>query len=173
MMQRWFASLLFFALLPFGCTRNMQWSAVHKMAESAGAGVPFVTTDTLAKRLSEDDERPILLDARSPEEYAVSHLPGAHRVDPDGRRYPDLDSLDADAPIVVYCSVGVRSGTVAKRLQDQGFTNVANLKGSIFQWANEGRPVLRNGEPVTAVHPYDATWGRLLDDALHAYEPEG
>ncbi len=43
-----------------------------------------------------------------------------------------------------------------------------NLKGSIFQWANEGRPVVRDGEPVREVHPYDAVWGRLLDRDLRA-----
>ena len=32
----------------------------------------------------------------------------------------------------------------------------------IFEWANEGRPVVRDGREVEAVHPYDAVWGRLL-----------
>jgi rhodanese-related sulfurtransferase len=142
------------------------------MADAAGGGVPMITTDSLAERLRDSTAvRPLLLDARSPEEYAVSHLPGARRVNPDAQAYPALDSLDRDTPVVVYCSVGVRSGTVAKRLRRQGFTDVANLRGSIFRWANEGRPVVRNGTRVRAVHPYDATWGRLLDDSLHAYTP--
>jgi len=164
--------MLCLALAPLGCAQDLQWSAVHKMARAAGPGVSVITTDSLAQRLRDTTSAaPILLDARTPEEYAVSHLPGARRVDPDADAYPALDTLSADAHVVVYCSVGVRSAKVAARLREQGFTNVSNLQGSIFQWANEGHPVVRNGQMVQAVHPYDATWGRLLDDSLHAYAP--
>jgi hypothetical protein len=82
-----------------------------------------------------------------------------------------LDTLDRDAPVVVYCSVGYRSAKVTAALQERGFTQVANLKGSIFRWANEGRPVVRGSTGVREVHPYDHTWGTLLNDSLHAYEP--
>ena len=171
-MRHWISPLLCLALAPFGCTQDLQWSAAHEMARAAGPNVPTLTTDSLANRLRDSTSAaPILLDARTSEEYAVSHLPGARRVDPDADAYPALDSLSADAPIVVYCSVGVRSAKVAARLREQGYTNVSNLKGSIFQWANEGRSVVRSGQPVQAVHPYDATWGRLLNDSLHAYAP--
>ena len=85
--------------------------------------------------------------------------------------YPDLDTLAVEAPIVVYCSVGYRSAGVAQALRRQGFKDVVNLKGSIFRWANEGRPVFRSGRMVAAVHPYDASWGTLLADSLHAYPP--
>jgi rhodanese-related sulfurtransferase len=157
---------------PVGCTQDMTWRAVDRMIESSYPGVPVITTDSLAERLGEPDaKRPLLLDARSPDEYAVSRLAGAVRIDPDTARHAALDTLAADAPVVVYCSVGYRSAGVAKRLRERGFTNVANLKGSIFRWAAEGRPVVREGRRVEAVHPYDATWGRLLPDSLHAYEP--
>jgi hypothetical protein len=45
---------------------------------------------------------------------------------------------------------------------------VFNLEGSLFQWANEGRPVYRDDVPVQAIHPYDARWGRLLDRRFHS-----
>ncbi|MEF8866821.1 MAG: rhodanese-like domain-containing protein, partial [Salinibacter sp.] len=67
--------------------------------------------------------------------------------------------------------VGYRSAGVVQALQRQGFSQVYNLEGSIFRWANEGRPVVRDGEQVSAVHPYDATWGRLLTDSLRADQP--
>jgi 3-mercaptopyruvate sulfurtransferase SseA len=89
-------------------------------------------------------------------------------VRPSADAYPALDTLASDTPIVVYCSVGYRSAGVVQALQAQGFSEVYNLKGSIFRWANEGRPVVRNGEPVSAVHPYDASWGQLLTDSLRA-----
>jgi hypothetical protein len=46
-----------------------------------------------------------------------------------------------------------------------------NLEGSIFQWANECRPVYRDAAEVQQVHPYDGIWGKLLDKDLRAYTP--
>lgn len=48
-----------------------------------------------------------------------------------------LADIKPDSHIVVYCSVSYRSSILARRLQDMGFTNVYNLEGSIFKWANE------------------------------------
>jgi rhodanese-related sulfurtransferase len=166
------ASLLCVLALNTGCSQDLTWKAVDHMIASDFPEASFITTDSLAERLSDPTApRPTLLDARSPDEYAVSHLPGARRVDPTATTFPDLDTLSRDTPIVVYCSVGYRSARVTTRLQEQGFTNVRNLRGSIFRWANEGRPVVRNDTPVRAVHPYDRTWGTLLTDSLHAYVP--
>ena len=171
-MRKFFASVLCLLAVQTGCSQDLTWRAVQHMITTEYPSVPFISTDSLAERLSSDTGPvPILLDARSPEEYAVSRLPGARRVDPGAASYPALDTLATDRPIVVYCSVGYRSAGVAQTLQDQGFTSVFNLKGSIFRWANEGRPVYREGQAVAAVHPYDASWGTLLTDSLHAYQP--
>lgn len=171
-MRRFVASVLCLLTVQTGCSQDFTWRAVEHMIAADHPNVPSISTDSLAKRLSDDAvPDPVLLDARSPEEYAVSHLRNARRVNPSADSYSALDTLAADTPIVVYCSVGYRSAGVAQTLQAQGFTNVANLKGSIFRWANDGRPVYRDGRRVAAVHPYDATWGTLLVDSLHAYQP--
>lgn len=163
------ASALCALTLQLGCSDDLTWRAVDRMIAANVPDVPVITTDSLAQRLDDSSTpQPTLLDARSPEEHAVSHLPGARRIDPDAETVPGLDSLSRDAPIVVYCSVGYRSARITSRLRTQGFTNVSNLKGSIFRWANEGRTVVRDGTPVQAVHPYNDTWGRLLNDDLHA-----
>jgi len=166
------ASALCLLVVQVGCSQDLTWTAVNHMIEADYPSTPFIATDSLAERLSDSTAtRPILLDARSPEEYAVSHLPGARRVDPEEKEFPVLDTLSRDTLLVVYCSVGYRSARITKRLREKGFHNVTNLKGSIFRWANEGRPVVRNDRPVRAVHPYDQTWGTLLNDTLHAYAP--
>jgi len=166
------AVLICLTLAPTACTQDLRWSAVERMIETDFPGVPRITTDSLAARLADSTAAPpVLLDARTDEEVAVSHLPGARRIDPKADRYPALDSLSADAPIVVYCSVGYRSARVTQQLREQGFTNVSNLQGSIFRWANEGRPVYRDSVEVEAVHPYDQVWGTLLDDSYHATTP--
>lgn len=172
-MIRFGVFLLAALAVPATHAQSIGWDAVERMVESAAPGAPALTTDSLAARLRDTTQRrPVLLDARSAEEYAVSHLPGALRVDPEATAFPQLDTLAADAPIVVYCSVGVRSAKVTQRLRRQGFTNAANLRGSIFRWANEGRTVVRDGTPVEAVHPYSRLWGLLLKNDLHAYAPE-
>ena len=57
---------------------------------------------------------------------------------------------------------------MAQRLSEAGFTNVVNLEGSIFEWANQGHPVYREDRAVALVHPYDAVWGLLLKKDLRA-----
>jgi len=73
-------------------------------------------------------------------------------------------------PIVVYCSVGYRSSALAEKLARAGMTNVFNLEGSIFAWANEGRPVYRGDTLLNPaqVHPFNTKWGQLLRPELRA-----
>lgn len=169
----WQVLLLLLAVSPqYGCTQEMSWKAVDRLIQSQFPQVEQISTDTLARWMSAPDIQPILLDVRTAQEYAVSHLPGAIRIDPDAPDLGLVDSLDASRPIVTYCSVGYRSSALAAKLAENGHTEIYNLKGSIFRWANEGRRVVRDGAPVRAVHPYDALWGKLLDTDLHANPPE-
>lgn len=77
--------------------------------------------------------------------------------------------------VVVYCSVGYRSSRFASRLMQEGVQlpdgGLYNLEGSIFKWANEGRPLVCNDRPVQEVHPYSWAWGKLLKSDLRAYTP--
>src|SRR5580704_19234763 len=131
--------------------------------------VPHISTKDLARWLADDSRpKPVLLDVRTPAEYAVSHLPGAQRIDPDAQISPTLERLPVDRPIVTYCSIGYRSAELAQRLIGAGRRNTYNLEGSIFQWANEGRPLERDGKPVDTVHPYNDSWGKMLDPRRRA-----
>jgi rhodanese-related sulfurtransferase len=110
---------------------------------------------------------PLLLDARAPEEFAVSHLRDAHLAPDEKAALALLAGVPRDREIVVYCSVGMRSSALAETLLARGYPRVANLEGGIFAWANADAPVYRGEEPVTAVHPFDERWGTLLDAAHH------
>jgi rhodanese-related sulfurtransferase len=146
-----------------------QGAALLKPAIAAGfPNVQWVDTETLSRWVKRDAEkRPTLLDVRTEAEFEVSHLQGAHRVDPD---IPNIESfrIAPGARVVVYCSVGYRSATIAKQLQRAGIANVYNLEGGIFAWANEGHPVYREEERVEVVHPYDRVWRHLLRKDLRA-----
>ena len=110
----------------------------------------------------EAGSRPVLLDARSTEEYAVSHLPGAVSLPVETVKDETLRELAASAPYVVYCSAGYRACELARRLHQVGIHQVQNLEGGIFAWANAGHPVHRAGQPVQAVHAYHRLFSRLL-----------
>ncbi len=134
--------------------------------------VPEISTKDLANWLTDDSRpKPVLLDVRTPAEYAVSHLPGAQQIALDARIDQTLDQFPPDRPIVTYCSVGYRSAELAQRLIAAGRKNIYNMEGSIFQWANEGRPLERDGKPVDTVHPYNDSWGKMLDSRLRAKVP--
>jgi rhodanese-related sulfurtransferase len=147
------------------------WEKTKSWVRSEFPGVEQVSAEDLRLRLDSGRRSPIVLDVRTAEEYEVSHLPGAIRVDPDGDLPDFLRALDHEAPVVAYCSVGYRSSRLVERLNKEGFSDARNLEGSIFEWANKGYPLERDGARVREVHPYDADWGRLLDPSLHAYEP--
>jgi rhodanese-related sulfurtransferase len=126
-----------------------------------------------ALRSGDPESRPILLDVREEKEFAVSHLPGAIRVAPDSdvASLAALEAVGKDAAIVAYCSVGYRSSRLVAALYAEGFTNARNLEGSIFEWANRGLPLERDGVRVEEVHPFDEDWGRYLKQELWAHEP--
>ena len=147
------------------------WEKTKSWVRSEFPQVEHVSAEDLRLRLDSGGEPPIVLDVRTAEEYEVSHLPGAIRVDPEGDLPELLRKLDHGAPVVAYCSVGYRSSRLVARLKEEGFADARNLEGSIFEWANKGYPLERDGARVEEVHPYDAEWGRLLDPSLHAYQP--
>lgn len=132
------------------------------------AGVAHLSTQALAAALARKDEV-LLLDVRESEEYAVSRIPGAVRVDPGVWSWSFLRQHAAAAKgktVVFYCSVGVRSSRLAasvqKALKEEGAMAVYNLDGGIFAWHNEQRR-LRDAKGATRfVHPFDGHWGRLV-----------
>ncbi len=127
--------------------------------------VPFVSVARLRQQPA-----PVLLDTRTPEEFAVSHLRGARWVGYDKFSLAEVQHIPKSAPIVVYCSVGVRSEKIGTRLKQAGFTNVRNLYGGIFEWVNEGQPVVTaDNQPTDRVHAYSPAWGIWLQRGQKVY----
>lgn len=142
---------------------------VEKAVRLRFPGVTQMSTGELAAELDGPGPAPVLLDGREAEEYEVSHLPGARLATDEEMALKALEGVPKDRPVVVYCSVGYRSSSLASELEDAGYENVANLEGSIFAWAREGRPIVKpDGSPASEVHPYDDTWGKLLPEELRA-----
>lgn len=131
--------------------------------------VPYVQPTDLHQ-----DSTAVLLDTRKKEEFNVSALPGAHWVGYSSFELQEVKDKwpDRDTPIVVYCSVGVRSEDIGEKLQKAGYTNVRNLYGGLFQWTNEELPLVNpaNQETTRKVHAYNKRWGQLLTKGEKVYE---
>ncbi|MEM6794655.1 MAG: rhodanese-like domain-containing protein [Acidobacteriota bacterium] len=162
------------ALLPSGgelAARTRALEAIESRIRDEFPDVPQVSTEQLAARL-ESGERPLLLDVRRSEEYAVSRLPGALRVEPAGGLPADLEGLDPETPIIAYCSVGYRSSRLVEALREAGFTRAENLEGSLFRWAQEGRALEAAAGPTGLVHPYGRAWAFLVPEKRRSFRPE-
>jgi len=142
-----------------------EWIDLKAEIRERYPGVSQVSTTELRDWMQRKQDT-LLLDARADEEFAVSHLAGARPAPNEGEALRVLDGSAKDRRIVVYCSVGYRSSDLAQKLSARGYTNVHNLEGSIFEWANAGYPLYRGEQRVREVHPFDAHWGRLLERDL-------
>ena len=132
-----------------------------KLQKTLKLTVPVIGVEELAKT----SEKYLLLDTREKEEYDTSHIPNAKFSGYKKFDWSVLENTPKDQAIVVYCSVGLRSEKIAEKLKKKGFTNVKNLYGSIFEWANKGHPVIdQNGKETKTVHTYNRSWSKWLED---------
>jgi len=96
------------------------------------------------ERLIEAGKTPyILVDVRTPEEYASGHIPTAINIPNTeiGSRPP---TQDLSALIIVYCRSGNRSGQAQQVLQGMGYTNVVNF-GPVSKWR---KPLVMGDAPT-------------------------
>ena len=129
--------------------------------------IAHIPADDVAKLMA--DKSAVIFDVRTPEEYAVSHLEGAVRVDPaiDSAAFLSEHASAAKGKAVVfYCSVGVRSSKLTARvaggLKAAGATSTGELKGGIFAWAGDDRRLVDAKGQTGKVHGYDSSWGKLV-----------
>ena len=115
----------------------------------------------------------LLFDAREKVEFETSHIKNALFV---GYDKFNLEKTNTKIPnkndkIIVYCSLGIRSSTIAIKLKKAGYTNVLNLYGGIFEWKNSGYRVYNRDEKETEkVHTYKQEWSKWLLKGEKKYE---
>jgi rhodanese-related sulfurtransferase len=111
-----------------------------------------------------------LLDIRTSEEFAVSHLEDARFIDYDNFNMTEVQNIPKDGKVVLYCAVGYRSERVGEKLKAAGYEDVSNLYGGIFQWKNEGYPVVnQQRQPTVSVHTYNKNWSQWLERGIKVY----
>lgn len=89
-------------------------------------------------------EAVLVVDVRSPEEFAAGHVPGAINL-PVDRLSGDEPQLKEwkQKPVVIYCRSGRRSASAAATLEKAGFLKLEHLSGDMQGWEGSGRPVAR------------------------------
>ena len=88
----------------------------------------------------------------------------------DGSSIDDLKNVDKSKLIIVYCSVGVRSQSFGEMLEKKGFTNVKNIYGGLFYWANMKYPMVDVKENKTdRIHGFNKDWGKWVKKGIVVY----
>ncbi|MCZ4318855.1 rhodanese-like domain-containing protein [Aequorivita viscosa] len=132
--------------------------------------IPYISVQEL--RMFQLNDTVIILDAREPDEFAVSHIKTALNVGYNDFHSEEkqLQKLNKNIPIVVYCSVGIRSEKIGEKLKKIGFTNVKNLYGGIFEWKYKGYPVIDPaGKNTENIHVFSKHWSSYLNAGNPVY----
>jgi rhodanese-related sulfurtransferase len=107
------------------------------------AGATNMDVLDFSKKITESGV--VILDVRTPGEFAEGYIEGAQMIDFQGGSFEtEIASLDKNATYAVYCRSGNRSGQAVKIMQDAGFPNLFNLEGGVIDWANQGMPLVNN-----------------------------
>lgn len=123
-------------------------AAACGMGEKTTAGYENTDVHHTYQHWRQGERSPIpfmLLDVRTPEEYAEGHIAGALLI-PVQELAMRLHEVPKDRQVYVYCRSGRRSSRAAAVLAEAGFNRIENVQGGIIAWQAAGYPVER-GQP--------------------------
>lgn len=130
--------LLYF-LLAIGLTTYSCKEKAQTVDKDEDATVVLGTTDEFRAATEKDNIQ--LIDVRTPKEYAEGHLKNAENINfYDDDFLQQMEKLDKEKPVYIYCRSGGRSGKAAKQLAEEGFTKIYDLDGGILKWNKENLP---------------------------------
>ena len=125
------------------------------ISTAAFAGdVPGMSDEALLARMASGDKATVVLDVRTPKEFAEGHVPGAINISHDQLegRLSELDD-DRDRDVVVYCRSGHRAGIALGMLEKAGFKRLYHLEGDYMGWTAAQRPVETAAAPAAEPVP--------------------
>lgn len=133
--------------------------------------IPYISVEEL--KMQTENEDVFVLDSREIEEFEVSHLKNAIFVGYDNFAIENIISKipEKKSPIVVYCSLGIRSENISEKLKDAGYTDIKNLYGGIFEWKNKGYSVYDvSNKETQKVHAFSKHWSKYLSNGEKVYK---
>ena len=110
--------------------------------QPAAAPVKNVTPDEVEKLLKERKDV-VVLDVRTPDEFAAGHLAGAQNVDFFDKDFEKNAGAFAGKSVVVHCASGRRSAQAVELLKRKTFPEIFHLNGGFKAWVDAGKPVAK------------------------------
>lgn len=99
----------------------------------------FNNVDAEQFRTLIDNKGNILLDVRTPQEFAEGHIAGAINIDYESSTFTnEISKLDTSQTYNVYCRSGKRSAAASGIMHEHGFNHLNNLTGGILGWKEKG-----------------------------------
>ncbi|MBL4663707.1 MAG: rhodanese-like domain-containing protein [Flavobacteriaceae bacterium] len=158
-------------LLFFVSTSSIAQKTLDKLLNQYNTrSIPYISVEELKMKMTSG--LVTVLDAREYEEFAVSHIPSAIFVGYNTFSSEEIKTsiTNKNQPIVVYCSLGVRSEVIGEKLKKAGYTDVRNLYGGIFEWKNKDYVVLNlEGNESDDVHVCSKLWSKWLTNGNKVY----
>ena len=124
------------------------------VVRAEGPPVATLTQEALIERQQEADAALVVIDVRTPGEYANGHVPGAINI-PHDRIAERMAEVPQDKDVVVYCQSGRRAAMALEALADKGYTRLAHLDGDIAAWKANGRTLEQPADPAACVAALD------------------
>jgi phage shock protein E len=110
---------------------------------AVASGFTLVSPEEAAATIADPPEDLVILDVRTPEEFAEGHIEGAVMIDFYSDTFDaELAALDPDVSYVVYCRSGNRSGQTITKMEQIGFQSVEDIDGGVVAWASAGLPLV-------------------------------
>jgi len=119
-------------------------AALLVATQAVAAGPAAIEPKALVERIAWADASLVVLDVRTPAEFADGHVPGAVNI-PNTELAARVAELSGarDKDVVVYCRSGRRADEALGILAKAGFKRLYHLQGDYLRWTEEKRPTVR------------------------------
>lgn len=126
----------------YACSGNSNANATTQELAQVEATIVDVTVNQFKDLVIEQGGT--ILDVRTPEEWAEGTISKAEKINfYDDNFATDIEKLNKEEPIFVYCKSGGRSANAAETLKEKGFNKIYNLDGGITAWIEAGNETVK------------------------------
>ncbi len=125
--------------------KSTQAATTKVQAPSATTQIEEMSAEKFYERIKQGNV--VVIDVRTPREYAEGHIPGAINID---FYAPDFESkiaaLDKDKEYLVHCRSGNRSRRSMQVFKKHGFKKIGHLTHGINEWYQKGLPIEKGNQ---------------------------